>query len=316
MSTYDQWKKAYDRGSVSRVVWVCGSESLLMDEIVSSQLVFSGAPEFSRFEVSAKDLRSVREALFSPSLYDETSKHILVSDAELLASSSLLIEWLDQFKEHPLTWVTFLSAKSNFPFLDEDRTILPSFWESLKKRGRVVRCLPLSEKSGVLWVQRRLPCLDGEARYLMERCNGDLRTAASVCFKLSVLDASPSKGIVDMLTPRMSSGEYVRDLLQLKKDAALLSLPVQSEVAATLSLLSTRLGTMEKLYKLLTQRKTFRDIAAGDEVSLFLAKDLYYSSKHYPPAQIFRRRKLLAEISSLHNRGGADSALLALTALW
>lgn len=332
MSSFSQWFVSYQKTkSVKQVTWVCGTEPVLMEDIVST-LASHFSPDpwcLSTFVAGEDSEKEIWADLDQYPVDGKSPRLVVVRRAEQLESPERLVDWIATKNTNPLTSVVFLA---NTPELqreeqtaeqrrDRKKPELVPHLKAVQGKGSLIECKPFTQstaKHAVTWVQTKVDIRRGIAGKLLERANGDLRLTRDAVRKLSAFPEEVTEQTINLLfsaQPRMS---FVDALLVLDKPAASLALEhlPADEYSRTLGMLDQRLEVVGTVRDMLVSRSTTGQITAALGNMGFLAKDLIPMAKTYDPKRRDYLRTLLARTDHALRSGITVGPLESLVALW
>lgn len=312
MSFYSQWIKS---PKVAQVNWICGSERVLVDEVITHIKCETSPSMLNRSIVdmsksSSADLHNVLNQ--HPIMTGEPSL-IIVYNADKIENLEVLKEWLKDSKSvFPEVVVCFVSENENLPdvpFLKPPKV-------------SVVRCSKLSNEDLVLWVKRNSPLSDRSARSLLEHVAWSLHDSRSLCRKLSaVLEGKtlvnlPLEALLALIDETPS--DFVDALMSLDKERAYSAIKSMSneEKYKVVSILDVRLTQLSKLQRVLAVKTTGRELSKIPGVPFPVVKDLLPISRYYSNSRIVSCRQQLAIVDSYQSQGIYPGTLECLVALW
>lgn len=312
MSYYSQWIKS---PKVSQVNWVCGSERILVDEVVNfiKAKVSPNVLNRSILDMSKSTSGDLSNVLNQHPIMASESSLILIQNAHKIEDLNCLKTWLRESKTiFPEVVVCLMSEEENIP----DVTFLKP------PKVSVVKCSKLSNENLVLWVKRNSPLSDRSARSLLEHVAGSLQDSHGLCRKLSA--TLQGKTLVNMpleallaLTDETPS-EFVDAIMSLDKARAYSAIKSMSsdEKYKVISTLDLRLTQLSKLQHLLTAKVTGSELSKIPGVPFPVVKELLPISRYYSSSRIVSCRQQLAIVDSYQNQGMYKGTLESLVALW
>lgn len=313
MSFYSQWIKD---PKFSSVVWVCGGEFVLTDEVVER---FKSAYSLDSMHFTVLDATQMSQGRLWDALWQrpiiEDSRHLtVVYGAQEIVDLTPMKSWLQEFKtSFPQTGVCFVSEADNFPEC--------SFLKPPKVTP--IRCSRLSPEDAVKWVKCQSTLSERSARLLLEHVGGSLRGAKEVCDKINralepssllVLNSDQIKAFV-----AESPSEFTDALMSLDRTRALASVALLSKEDRykSVSLLELRISQMAKLQRALKHKKlTGQELSKIPGVPFPVVKDFMPVTKFYSDSRILSCRQQLTLVDHYHNQGIYEGVLESLVALW
>lgn len=322
MSSFSQWWNSFrSRGIVKNIMWVCGSEKILVSEIIRSQVHYLNPPEWGIEYVDATDEKYVWSAVSQYPL-DHNVRIVIVQNAELLKNTDNIIELIRTRTKNPNTYVWFVSNEERTRRVGEgEDEHLADFLEAFKGKGQVVECRPFTNstaKHAVAWVQSKVHMRIGVAQHLLMRSGWDLRLVRDILWKMSLYDKEPTIAAVNELMSERPGDTFADSLLALKKKDAYLSLAKmpQEEYSRVLGLLDSKLDLAGMVHDMLVNFQPPAAITRAAGTQSFLIPDILPVAKHYDVKRRIHIRKLLAQADEAL-RGGVNTAVMeAVTAAW
>lgn len=311
MTFYSQWIKDT---KLSSIVWVCGSERTLVNEVVVHVKSGWSINDINFTLLDATQSVNVWDELWQRPLIEDSARLILVYNCHALADLTPMKSWLTEFKtSFPQTTVCFISEDDNLP---EDSFLKPP-------KVTPIRCSRLSPEDSVKWVKRQAPLSERSARLLLDHVAGSLEDAKQVCDKINrALDAS---SLLNLTSEQIKAfiaetpSDFVDALMCLDKERALttVSLLSNDERYKVVSTLEFRLSQLAKLQRLLKREKlTGQALSKIPGIPYPVVKDLLPSVKFYNDSRILACRQQLTLADHYHNQGVYYGVLESLVALW
>lgn len=324
MATYSQWRRSADLQGASRATWVCGSERILVEEVVDvtrAQTHDGNISHATTFHAGSGPDRDIWDTANQHDLRAHI-KLVIVRDAEKIKRWEPLGEWLNTMRSTPKVHLLFVSNDPDYFVVDKvkkSKTLQP-YAELLRAKTRrvaqIVRCSPLNEADAIAWARRRAPQLDEEmARYLLTRTGGNLWVTGAVCGKLFLFPGLVGKNVINQLCGEAPSGTFVEALLMMRKPEAFLALETlsESEYGMVLGLLDSRLDMLAMLNHAARSGYGNRDV---QQLPVFLVQQFMPIAKHYDEARCLHIRRVLAVVDSAYRSGARGGLMEALVALW
>jgi len=312
VGTYSQWRTAVDKGDLRRVVWICGDQHVLVEEVIDTIREHVNAGELDYTSLSCVDTadRDIWAAAMQYPLTPGASRLLLVRDAEKLGNWEPLTEWMDHSRQLPGSHLVFVSNETNVP----DKPYIEAL-QSRRRIGQVVRCSQPSPEDAIAWVRRRSRLDQEMAFHLLRRVGGNIAVAASVCTKLTAFDGTAGPATIDALCDQEPGQSFVDALIAGDKPEALLAVPrmTDREQGAAITLLSARLDILGALWRSSRHAQSVRDLRG---VPVFLAKKYRHLARDYDPNRCVYARRVVAVVDEAYRSGARVGVLEALVALW
>lgn len=332
MSSFSQWFTTYEKNhAIKQVSWICGSETVLVDEIVSAILShFSDEPWCrSAFVVGEDREKEIWADLDTHPIDGRTPRVVVIRNAENLKHPERIISWVNTKNANPLTHVVFVA---NTPELEREEptkeqrekrqkgSLLPHL-AAIQGRGTLVECKPFTQataKHAMTWVCSKVDIRRGVAGKLLDRANGDLRLTRDAFRKLSVFPDEISEQTINLLLSARPRLSFVDALLEIDKPAALLALSYMepSEYSAAIGLLDQRLEVIGTVRDMLAVHKTRGQITAALGNIGFLTEEFIPLAKSYDPKRRAAARAMLAKTDAALRRGVTRGPMESLVLYW
>ena len=320
MVAFSQWQKTRP---VRRLTWVCGPEHVLADDVAAE--CRSQAGEVLVLVAGDDAERDIwAEAAQVPDPGE--TRLLVIRGAERLRRWDMLAP-LVPARDLAASRLLFVSAEDDAAHAkscscrrcggqESARELAPHL--SLiqgSKAGQIIRCaVPDDEPPDWLldWLAARLP---GGGRvladYPLERAGGDLKTAADTAAKMTAAGLPATREAVSELIEPVPS-DSVADALVLSTKAAALAaadaLRSRQEIGRVIGALDNRLEMLAALRAAQERKLHARDTAAKAGVSWLNQRRYRSAAAHYGPAEVARRRRVLA-IADDAWRCGADAGV-------
>lgn len=320
MSTYTQWRAAVDRGDVRRVTWVCGSQRILVEEVIDTICAQLRTTELDQVRLTAGDIPDDR-------IWSTINQHpltgrrlILIRDVEKIGYWQPLIDWLADAQCIPGVHLLLVSNDAEFTTTGPDgtRTPAPHIAAIMARRrlGQVVRCATPNPTDAVAWVRRRGALADDQtAAHLLTRVGGDFRAAAWLADKLALFGGRAGPGVIDELCEQTPASTFAESLIMLRKRDAVVAAPTVGlgEYGRVVGLLDARLDVLSAICGHIRAGSTPREM---NPLPHFLVRAYLPIAKHYDQRRCDHIRRVLAVLDNALRRGARDGLLEALVALW
>lgn len=331
MSSFSQWFVAYQKNKVMKqVTWVCGSEAVLVDDVVDT---LRGSRIFEEWNFESYSVGSDRERDIWASLdqhpIDKTMRLVVVRHADQLKHLGRIEQWVKNRTTNPLTYVIFVSdepALARVTLTPEERKVkikaelLPHL-AAISGKGALIECRPFTQataKHAVSWVESKIKIRRGVAGHLLDRANGNLRLVRDAVRKLRAFDDEVTKQTIELLLSEQPRSSFVEALLAHDKKTALLALSSTppTEYSSIIGLLDQRLDVLGTVHDMMVSHQTPAQITLKLGTMGFLAKDLMPISKAYDPKRRLALRKNLSVADEAIKGGIVEGPLQALTLFW
>ena len=319
--------------AVRRVTWVCGSEQVLVEEVIDHVRSKVGASDFDYVSLVAGATadRDIWAAANQYPVDPKANRLVLVRDVHKIQRWEPLEAWLANSKALPTIHLLLVSGDADFTYQD-DALCPPCYWIRHHSAGDLVRCAPLADRVPlgkdrrptrpgppdlVKWLQGHAPMEDSTAEYLLGRVGGSLSRARNVAWKARLFPGTLTEQAIDVLCSEEPAEDFVGRLIALDKRAASQAAEFvpPREYSRVIGELEYRLNVVGQVYDLIRQRKTMRD-AASIGLPVYVAKQVWGSAKHYDESRQLQCRKLLSVVDEYVQAGPQTGQLEGLVALW
>lgn len=324
MSTFSQWWTSFQKNPKPRQIsWVCGSEPVLVDEVVS--LIRESVPvdPINLVYIDARDTseRDVWNGLRQLPFGIKATRLNIVLGAEKLKNGAAFTQYIKDRGALPRNYVIFVSDEPTLRKISEEKRDLWEPLEFLKGKGSLVECRAFTSataKYAVEWVKQKAEIRGRVAEHLLNRANGDLRIVRDTVRKLLVFPGEITLRIVSEMFEEQPADTFLGALFALDRKtaySALEELP-KSEYLRTLGLVDARLDLAGLVHDMLVSHKTSGEIARAAGSKGFLVPDMLPVAKHYNKNRRVRIRNYLALLDGYSYYGVPEGALEGLVAVW
>lgn len=328
MASFDQWRSREPAERARRLTWLCGSEGILVEEIVSDIASYYSDAEYSSYDLSVQRESFVISGLSQYPLSREGKRLVVVREIECLDRWDSLHRWIVRSgRALPNNIAVFVSSNIDFPA--KDSPAHDSF-RSIQQRGSVIRCTNTSEQALANWVKakitwRDVSCSTQTALHLVRRSNRDLAALRSAVVKASILGRGTALtvDVANQLLRPVPSDAFADNLIATDRPAAYASIEFvpRADYGRTIGLLFSRLELLGRLNRGLQAGKDMRNIvndssATGVPVSDFLGRRYFPHAKDYAESRRVRCHRLLTIVDDAYQRGATEGILESLVALW
>lgn len=328
MSSFTQWYTAFaKKPEPKQITWVCGSEPVLVEYIVSTIVRHISAP-VATFVAGEDSERMIWEELDQHPI-DNKPRLVIIRSADRLKKLERLITLVTERRDNPLTHYVFVSNSDKLerlPVAEEDRRskkqgeLVPHL-ASITGKGSLIECKAFTQataKTAVEWVKSLVLIRDGVAQHLLSRSAWDLRLVRDVCVKLANFDEDITKNTVNVLLSEKPQDSFVNSLLEINKKHALLalqSLP-EGDYSRTIGLLDSRLDLAGLVHDMLgSQAQRFEIMRAAGSQG-FLVDSISHVAHNYSSQRILQLRSLMAIADEALQHGATVGVLETLVVFW
>lgn len=323
MSTFSQWWLSFKKSQTPRqITWVCGTEPVLVDEVVDLLKNAISPDDINMVYLDAREMteRAIWNELRQLPFGNSVNRLTVIRGAEKLKNDALFIQYIKDKGALPRNYCIFISSEESAR-RSEDKKTLWSPLEYLKGRGSMIECRAFTNstaKHAVEWVKEKANIRGRVAEYLLNRATGDLRLVRDTIAKLSVFPGEISLKVVSEMFEEKPSDTFLGALFSLDRKTAMHAIKElpKSEHSKTLGLVDARLELAGQVHDMLIQHKTHGEIARAAGNKGFLVPEMLPVAKHYDKKRRTRIRNYLATVDSFSDYGVPEGALEALVILW
>lgn len=323
MSTFSQWWLSFKKSQTPKqITWVCGSEPVLVDEVVG--LIKSAlAPDpINMVYLDAREdsPRHIWNELRQLPFGTLATRVTIVRGAENLLLDENFVQYVKDRAYLSRNYVIFVSSEEQLRRQDDSRFLVDEL-EFLKTRGALIECRAFTAstaKHAVTWVREKADIRPRVAEHLLNRATGDLRLVRDTINKLNVFPGEVTLRVVDEMFEARPDDTFLGALFALDRKTALLALKEmpRSEWSRTIGLVDARLDLAGLVHDMMIEHKTSGEIARAAGSKGFLVPDMLPVAKHYDKKRRLRIRKYLATVDGYTEYGVPEGALEGLVALW
>jgi DNA polymerase III delta subunit len=327
VTTWSQWFVAQQKEpKAKQVTFLCGSEPILIDEVVTHITTLLGVSPWNYVAlVAGEDSDRVLWAELERHPIDQSFRLVVVRDAEKIKDRDRIEAWAKNKAANPKTYLVLISNEQRIPTVPaEKRGEKPSpepHVAALARRGQVIECRPFTQataRHAITWVRSKVHMPENVAAHLLNRANGDLRLVRDTCVKLAVLDDSVSISVIDAMLSQRPRIDFREALLQRRKKDALFSLTrlAPEEYGRVLGQIDADLDLAGLVYDLTNQHATQGEIVRAAGKMAFLVPHMQPIAKHYDPKRRTALRRLLAVADEAVRGGERIGVMESLVAQW
>jgi hypothetical protein len=319
--SYAQWRLSADKGSVSKVMWLCGDQRILVEEVIQVTKDILKVSEFDYFPLSAESNSEtdIWDAAYQYSLDPDGNRLILVRQADHIKDWASLSKWILDAKNLPTTYIIFVSDLHDYPMTSDLKNpgVQPHI-SLIRKKGKAIKCSMPSQADIITWIKRNSTFSDYSANFLFDRCGSDLSAVANVCKKSLLFKSDPGHKVISDLAGEYASQSFVDCLIFQDKKAALLELPnvPESDYAKAVGMLYSRLDVLYALHKAGPNFNTTRELSEATDIKMFLVSKYLQISKVYDKTKVTNCRNILTVSDDALQRNITSGVLELLVSLW
>lgn len=323
MSTWSQWWLSFKKSSVPRqITWICGTEPVLIDEVVSLITSAVNPDEINHVYLDARELseRAIWNELRQLPFGTTANRLTVVYGAEKLKNDALFQQYIKDKSAYPRNYAIFVSGEEGAR-RSEDKKLLWEPLEYLKTRGSTIECKAFTSataKHAVAWVKEKANIRGGVAEFLLNRATGDLRIVRDTVAKLSAFPGEISLKVVSDMFAELPKDTFLGALFSMDKKTAMhaISEIPRGEYSKTLGLVDARLELAGNIHDMMIQKKSHAEIARAAGNKGFLVPEMLPVAKHYDKKRRTKIREYLATVDEFSAYGIPDGALEGLVSVW
>lgn len=306
---------------IRRFTWVCGSERVLVEEVVDTiQTRLRAAFRLSvvSFEAGADPESVIWDTCASVPL---GPRLVIIRQADEIWHWDVFLDMVEAGRQLGDSWVVFVSDLVNYPYVEGEERLLPAHVSAIRdsSAGQLVRCSRPSEADLFAWVSRQLPGTGKVlASHILDRAGHDLQAVRTVCSKLAVFTAEPTEALVDALLAELPAEDFADSLVHLRRSHALTCLQSMTDrdMYRAFGLLESRLSLLAALAPAVRQQMTEQDMRGKLGISTVLIKRFKVVAPKYDACRIRQCRQLLAMAETAWSEGAREGVPEALVTLW
>ena len=328
MSTFSQWYKSAQKGNDPRqVYWLCGTESVLIEYIitVTKRMLEAKHEFFEHISIIYERDKDFWNEAYQGSFADG-AKLIVLRGADKLKSPEKIEDFIKTRTQRKNTYLIFVSdeeAPPRVPKPDEEYgTELPSWLKCLTGvKGQVVECKPFTQSTAstaVEWVRGQVHLREGLAAHILNRAGGDLKLVRDVCVMLRTMQLDATPQTVNDIIDQVPVDGFVDALISGNKMEALDSLSAlpPSEYPRLLALLDSRIDLLYLINEGLAARMSRGEISKKAGKQGFLVPQYVDYAKGYNAERVAKARDAILIFDRILASGAEDGVMEALVAEW
>jgi hypothetical protein len=321
MPSYAQWRTSADKGQVARVIWLCGDQKVLVEEVISTTKAQLNISEFDYVSLSGESNTSTEiwDAAYQYPLDPSANRLVLVREADKISNWNSLKKWFADSRQLVSTYIIFVSDQADYPTVPNlKQVVLQTHVELIRTKGKTVRCSLPSTGEVISWIMRNSKFAELSAGHLLSRAGGDMNIISNVCKKSIMFAADPGTKVIDRLTEESAEVSFSDALVSLDKRQAFLALKKlpESEYALVIGQLYSRLDLLHTLHRTVPNFSTVREVAEVSGIKVFLVQKYGPVSKHYDSTKLTQCRNALTIVDDAVQRNATTGAMELLVSLW
>lgn len=327
MSTFSGWWRSFKKTpNAKQITWVCGTEPVLIDEVVDllTEMINPDPINYIYLDADVSTPRAVWSELLQLPFGTKGNRLVVVNNADKLLETPQFFSFVQTRGSRPRNFTIFVSNDESLRREEVERgrgEIVPNL-TYLKTRGTLIECRAFTAataKYAVEWVKEKGNIRGQVAEHLLNRATGDLRLVRDTLRKLSLFPGEITLPVVNEMMEEMPDDTFLSALFALDRKTALKSLKdvPKEEYSKTLGLVDARLDLAGLVHDLLIEKKSPGDIARAAGNKSFLVPEMLPVAKYYDKKRRLRIRSVLATIDGYTaTHGVPDGAMEVLVASW
>lgn len=316
MSSFGQWTKSFASRGPARVTWVCGTERVLVRDVIAAVSTAVDPDETETWTAGRERERDIWASVMAVPFTER--RLVIVSEAGKVRDWEKLRTWLAEKFVMRGVHLVFSSSEADFPKDADGKLAQPCTWLRDSTAGQVVRCMPLEPDDAVTWACRQSPGLTTQqARYLLDRASGSLAEVRTVLDKARRSDLRITDMALELLCSEMP-GDFADKLICGDRKGAMLAAETlgESGLGWSLGVLASRLDTLAALHRAAMDNTSRRDVVGRMGVPAFLAQKYARVARDYGEQRVARCWGALAVVEDAYRSGSAEGAAEVLVATW
>lgn len=314
---FNQWKNYATKKDVSKVTYVCGEQSTLIELVLEDIRNILDVPVTDYTELNAST--EVWDIASQYPLDPNVNRLTVVRNAEQLTDWHQLEEWLAYSRVNPKNYIVFISYISDAPmlFAKGKKVSYVEHIELIRSKGKFIKCSQPNDDDLIKWAQS-FGLTYTSAAHLIERTSGDTAIMLDVLKKVHIWNGSPSPKALNLLCDEQALDSLADYLMMRDKKTAYLalkSLPVE-EYGKVIARLDRRLDIVMEIGRYSRKRMYAGDIAATTGIKIYLVKRFMPVVKDYDDRKVRYCRQLLAMIDGVLRDGAKVGTMESLITLW
>lgn len=314
---FNQWKGYAAKGDVSKVTYICGEQTALVEVVVSDIINILQPPTTDFISVNAST--TIWELASQYPLDPEANRVILVRNAEDILDWTGLYDWLANSRINPKNYIVFVAAQPEAPatYAKGKKVAYLDHIETIRTKGKFIKCSTPNDDDMIAWVET-YGLTRVSAEYLINRLSGDVESILNVVRKVHIWNGSPSPKALALLCDELAMDSFADYLISRDRKAAYLSLAHMSEEEKLKALmqLNYKLNCLSEISACVRRRMYDNDIAASTGIKIYLVKQLKGLVKDYDSNKIKYCRQLIAMTDSAYRQGARTGVWESLITLW
>jgi DNA polymerase III delta subunit len=326
MAVFSAWWRGFQKNPKIRpVAFLCGSERVLVEDVVATWKKILDPAPWNYAELSAEEVpeRALWEAVFTVPVGLDAVRLVVVRRAELLKTPERLLPLL-KTRGQPKLFLVLVSSDLEVPRLppnDLGKKEAPAWLAALSGKGYIIECRAFTRATAptaVEWVQTKLPMRPAIAGHMLDRADGDLRIVRDTLAKLSALGIPPTVAAINEMFAERPRDTFVDALLAVNKREALMALERldPDEYLRTVGLLLSSVKFAQMVRQAMVEHVSDTELNRRAGNRSFLLPDVKPVSRFYDRARVKKILETLADADDLLRRGARVGVMEMVVAQW
>lgn len=326
MSTFIQWLGSLDKNpDPKQFTWVCGSEHVLQNEVVSYILQRLDVPALNHhvYDAETDAPNKILEGLSQYPMGLTASVHV-VKNAQALTDFSMIPLLIKNRSKNPKRYVIFQSTEEKVPTVynkDTRKNVRLPHIAAFSGKGTIVECKPFANTAAdnaIRWVQYKSPVSPHIATLILNNAGGNLRLVRDTCVKINALGTPNHIPTINKIMEHEPQETFVNALLTLNyKDAhrSVPNIPV-SDYSTIIGQLDSVLELVALLRHLRIEGRPTSDLMQAAGTRSFLVFRILDHLAHYNPVKVQEIRAVLLACDQHLADGATEAMLETIIAVW
>lgn len=332
MSTFSLWWQGFQKKKeVRQVTWLCGTETILIDEIVEN-IKYELAVDpwnFSLLVAGEDSERTIWTDVHQHPLGINKNRLVIIRQAQNLKNTDRIIEFMKNRTANAHTYLIFVSAEESAPKIEPTpqerreggKAVLVPHLAAIYGKGHIIECKPFTQataKHAIAWVQSKVSLRQGVAGYLLNRADGNLRLVRDTLVKLALFPDEISITTINGMLAEQPRDSFTDALLALDKKTAFHALSVLSEeeYGRVIGQLDSQLDLAGLVHDMQIDHKSASEMAKAVGRRSFLVPEVLKVAKHYDKKRRQSIRDALAVADEAYQQGSKVGVLESIVAAW
>ena len=319
MSTFGQWLASRAKNtSPSRLIWVCGEERVLVNEVIDATVSAIGVADMSQWRAGKDSEREIWASVLAIPA-NGYKRLTVIRDAGCLKKWDQLRSWLEVRALMRDSYVLFVDGEHDFPRDSHGKLTSPADMLRDVSCGQIIRCSSLSPEDAIEWVIRQSSVISAwQARHLLSRASGDLWEVRAVLAKVGLFGGCVSDEVLDLLCAELP-GDFADRLIRKDLPGSMLAAEVldMASLGHTLGYLESRLNLLLVLHRASMDDVSCWEVAAKLGVPAFLAyKYFWVATAEYGESRVRKAWLALSAAEDSYRSGIITGVAEVLIVSW